>query len=315
MGKKRRYVKGLGSVEGSGSRLSLPPPSLSPLARASGTGAVPLSRRPDGIPPPGHPDHPDGRSSFFKLYAFSVGDRESGNGALCDVCGSGATDLVRVAGRLVCDGFSCPTEALERDLREDGYQIVPLLRPQHSCAPLGDGTSSAPSIPRRCSLCGGWGHAAHVCRPFPSFPCQFCGDACSEELCTVGFTGRPSCCRDCVYGPIPPPDDPRKKKRARDSWVSKSVQMLDWLETSGPKRFTEIQRYLWSLSNGPWAKRCPRGYWCTILLGGPRCHGGLLRTFAEKQADGRWKRKSNKPHHGHPWSWGGVVNWRKARRT
>lgn len=100
--------------------------------------------------------------------------------------------------------------------------------------------------------------------------------------------------------------------------ASKSVQILDLLEAAGDRgmSFTDIQAALWLMSYpdgkeefdtamSPCYGRSPqrrlRGYWCTNLLGGRYYHDGLLHTFADKGADGRWRRNAVR-HHGQPWS-------------
>jgi len=39
----------------------------------------------------------------------------------------------------------------------------------------------------------------------------------------------------------------------------------------------------------PGTRRRYRGFWCTYLLGGMHYHQGILHTFCEKGADGKWR--------------------------
>lgn len=84
---------------------------------------------------------------------------------------------------------------------------------------------------------------------------------------------------------------------------SKSVRILDMIDVSGDTgmRFTEIPAALWSMTHAEPFTRVVRGYWCTNLLGGPEYHRGLLRHFAVKGSDGRWRR-NYRPHCGKPWA-------------
>ncbi len=88
-----------------------------------------------------------------------------------------------------------------------------------------------------------------------------------------------------------------------ESKESKSLRILDAIAEAGSEgmRFTDIQRMLWEMSNpvGTFTKKL-RGYWCTALIGGAHYHGGLLKTFAVKGDDGRWRR-NKRSHNGKPW--------------
>jgi hypothetical protein len=94
--------------------------------------------------------------------------------------------------------------------------------------------------------------------------------------------------------------------------LNKSIAILDLLEQLGETgmRFSDIQAELWNMSHprGPGITRALRGYWCTALLGGSHYHRGLLRVYADKGADGRWRRNSV-AHEGKPWA---KVNYPKA---
>lgn len=97
--------------------------------------------------------------------------------------------------------------------------------------------------------------------------------------------------------------------------ASKSVRILDLLADAGTVGlcFTDIQAALWVMSHPDKEEefdcdmdytgksRRLRGYWCTSLVGGPHYHQGLLRFFAVKGADGRWRRNSI-PHNDRPWA-------------
>lgn len=81
-----------------------------------------------------------------------------------------------------------------------------------------------------------------------------------------------------------------------------SVRILDIL-ASRPDgmRFSEIQEAIWNMNHSVPFSKAQRGHWCTNLLGGMHYHRGLLRFFASKGKDGRWRRNA-RPHHGHPWT-------------
>ncbi len=83
---------------------------------------------------------------------------------------------------------------------------------------------------------------------------------------------------------------------------SKTVRMLDAIETSGGMRFRDIQKLLWYMSNDTPFNRGLRGYWCTNLLGGEYYHQGILRFFCVKAEDGLWYRRLWTPHFGKPWA-------------
>jgi hypothetical protein len=91
--------------------------------------------------------------------------------------------------------------------------------------------------------------------------------------------------------------------KTMESKESKSLRILDVLAAAGAEglRFTDIQRMLWEMSNpvGSFTSGL-RGYWCTALVGGVHYHGGLLKTFATKGEDGRWRR-NQRSHNGKPW--------------
>lgn len=75
---------------------------------------------------------------------------------------------------------------------------------------------------------------------------------------------------------------------------SKAVQILALLAQSpSGLRFGDIQKAAWALNHpGPVPARVSRGYWCTNLLGLRNYHRGILRVYAERGADGRWRRNS-----------------------
>jgi hypothetical protein len=84
---------------------------------------------------------------------------------------------------------------------------------------------------------------------------------------------------------------------------SKSVRILNLLASAGEQgmRFVDIQWALWDMTYAD-NDDMSRGYWCTNLLGGRYYHAGLLRYFADKGPDGRWRR-NKRCHYGHPWRW------------
>lgn len=84
----------------------------------------------------------------------------------------------------------------------------------------------------------------------------------------------------------------------------KALQMLDWLaKRKDGAKLIEIQQFLWDVNHDDGSK-VPAGYWCTNLF-----HSGLLRTFAEKRADGRWHRNKVK-HRGQPFKTNRIVSKR-----
>jgi hypothetical protein len=95
-----------------------------------------------------------------------------------------------------------------------------------------------------------------------------------------------------------------------------SVELLEALAAAGNDgmSFTECQRFVFYAAPGnqgrcydtdrdqwrPSARRW-RGWWCTELLGGHYYGPGLLKFFAVKGADGRYRRNKVQ-HNGHPFA-------------
>lgn len=84
---------------------------------------------------------------------------------------------------------------------------------------------------------------------------------------------------------------------------SVSVTVLDALASAGAEgmSFGQLQDVAYATSHrgAPRPKRL-RGWWCCQLSGSALDHQGLLRAFATKGADGRWRR-NEVAHQGRPW--------------